>query len=256
MAKVRKKRYSRIAKCICVWGLICFGVYIYCETEHNVATEIEQLRTTVSSSAIEQELAELLENNKEAKEFIKNYPNRTQYMKEKIELSEDFEVGKVPLFMQWDMRWGYEDYGESIIGLSGCGPTCLSMAYVYFTEDLTGHPAEMADFCEKKGYYTSSGTSWELWTDGVKELGLSGKELALDEQVIKNALDEGSLIVCSMRPGDFTNSGHYILLWGYHQEGFQVHDPNRKSNSEKTWKYDELHRQIKNLWAITRNHQT
>ena len=41
-----------------------------------------------------------------------------------------------PLFLQWDPRWGYTEYGEdSFLGLSGCGPTCLSMVLYYLTGD-------------------------------------------------------------------------------------------------------------------------
>lgn len=60
----------------------------------------------------------------------------------------------MPLLLQWDKRWGYASYGDSIIGLAGCGPTCLSMVYVYFTHDLNGTPREIASYCEKNGYYT------------------------------------------------------------------------------------------------------
>ena len=37
---------------------------------------------------------------------------------------------------------------------------------------------------------------------------------------MKTALDQGKLIVCSMRPGDFTTSGHYILLYDYDDTAF------------------------------------
>ena len=146
---------------------------------------------------------------------------------------------------------GYESYGDSIIGLAGCGPTCLSMVYVYFTHDLNGTPREIASYCEKNGYYTENGTSWSLWTEGLPALGLSGKELPLGENSMKTALDQGKLIVCSMRPGDFTTSGHYILLYDYDDTGFCVKDPNRVSNSSRTWDYDTLSPQIKNLWTIS-----
>ena len=160
-------------------------------------------------------------------------------------------MGQVPLLLQWDKRWGYESYGDSIIGLAGCGPTCLSMVYVYFTHDLNGTPREIASYCEKNGYYTENGTSWSLWTEGLPALGLSGKELPLVENSMKTALDQGKLIVCSMRPGDFTTSGHYILLYDYDDTGFCVKDPNRVSNSSRTWDYDTLSPQIKNLWTIS-----
>ena len=68
---------------------------------------------------------------------------------------------------------------------------------------------------------------------------------------MKKALDQGKLIVCSMRPGDFTTSGHYILLYDYDDTGFYITDSNRVSNSSRTRDYATLSPQIKNLWAIS-----
>ena len=199
-----------------------------------------------------EKLLELAADDPAARSFVAGF--RTSYPGTKAGgLTEDDlpADGSIPHLMQWDKRWGYESYGDSIIGLAGCGPTCLSMVYVYFTHDLNGTPREIASYCEKNGYYTENGTSWSLWTEGLPALGLSGKELPLVENSMKTALDQGKLIVCSMRPGDFTTSGHYILLYDYDDTGFCVKDPNRVSNSSRTWDYDTLSPQIKNLWTIS-----
>ena len=37
------------------------------------------------------------------------------------------EDGSVPLFLQWDERWGYRSYGGDFLAVTGCGPTALSM---------------------------------------------------------------------------------------------------------------------------------
>ena len=220
--------------------------------EENETTFAENLSSVdADAENITEALSELVKNNAEAADFVADYPNRQNYLGQSIDLTHDVIIGQVPLFLQWDKRWGYVSFGDSIIGLSGCGPTCLSMAYVYFTRDLNGTPREMASYCEKNGYYTESGTSWSLWTDGLSALGLSGEELSLSENSMKKALDQGKLIVCSMRPGDFTTSGHYILLFDYDDTGFCVKDPNRVNNSSHTWDYVTLSPQIKNLWAIS-----
>ncbi len=202
------------------------------------------------TEAIEEKMQQLGENNPEAKEFVDNFVNRTEYLGKEIDLSMDMKEGEVPLLLQWDMRWGYESFGSSNIGLAGCGPTCMSMAYLFLTEDLEGNPKKIADFCSNQGFYTHQGTSWDFWTLGAKQLGLEGKELPLDEWNMKSALDEGGLIVCSMWPGDFTTSGHYILIRGYNKEGFLVNDPNSREKSDKVWSYDALDGQIRNLWKI------
>lgn len=197
-----------------------------------------------------EDMVKLLELNEETLDYIKGYPDRAQYQNQPIDLSQDVQGGQVPLLMQWDRRWGYDAYGDDMIGLSGCGPVCLDMAYLYFTGDTAMTPRDMAVFAYDNGYYADGGTSWSLWTEGAAQLGLSGEELPLDENLMKQTLDGGGLIVCSMRPGDFTTTGHFILIRGYDENGFYVNDPNRRSNSEKQWDYGTLRYQIKNLWAL------
>lgn len=258
----RKKRVRIVRMQIgCIVFLLmllmaCFGVQQFLESKagnlqdkFNQVQEDEALEL-LNEINVPREVAELLEHNEETFEFVKNYPNREDYKNQSIDLSAEVSAGKAPLLMQWDMRWGYNEYGDSIIALSGCGPTCLSMAYIYLTGDTSKNPREMAEYAQNSGYYTRSGTSWTLWTDGAAGLGLSGEELSLDENVMKKRLDNGKVIVCSMRPGDFTTTGHFILIYGYDKNGFLVNDPNRYSNSEKVWDYDTLSGQIKNLWAI------
>ena len=200
---------------------------------------------------VENALHELVANNEETREFVDNYPNRHSYLGIEIDLTEEVCQGQVPLFIQWDLRWGYESYGDSIIGLAGCGPVCLSMAYVYLTGDLEGNPAEMARFADENGYHSRVGTEWSLWTEGAEKLGISGTELSLDESCIRAVLDEGGVVICSMRPGDFTRTGHYILIREYDEGGFWVNDPNSIRNTEKQWLYEDIQGQIKNLWSLS-----
>ena len=198
-----------------------------------------------------QELMDMLELNQETLDFVQDYPNRVQYQGKPIDLSGDYISGKVPLLLQWDKRWGYDSYGNSNIGLAGCGPTCMAMIYLYLTGDTDANPRTMAKFADDNGYHTPDGTAWAFWTEGAEQLGLTGEALSLNERAMKRVLDDGGVIVCSMRPGDFTTTGHFIVIRGYDKKGFYVNDPNRRSTSEKQWTYDRLQGQIKNLWAIS-----
>lgn len=205
-----------------------------------------------SPAEFSQELQTLLEINAEAADYVEGYPNRDAYINSTIDLTDDFVSGQVPLLMQWDKRWGYNAYGDSMIGLAGCGPLCMTQAYLYFMEDTGMNPRRMAEFAYDSGYYTSEGTSWSFWTEGAQKLGLSGRVLSLDENLMKRSLDAGNLIICSMGPGDFTTVGHFILIRGYDENGFYVNDPNRRTNSERQWDYETLRRQIRNLWELSR----
>lgn len=246
---LRKKRIRRVRM---ITGFILMLTCLGCGIHYLMPGQA----STVHISPKEMEsypewLREMVERNPETKAFAKDYENRENYIGKPIDLSGEYHPGEVPLLLQWDRRWGYDSYGEYNIGVAGCGPTCLSMAYIYLTGDISGNPREMAEFAQENGYYSEEGTAWSLWTEGAGQLGLHGTEISLDETVMKSRLDDGQVIVCSMAPGDFTTTGHFIVIRGYGAKGFYVNDPNRKSNSEKTWSFEKLQGQIKCLWALS-----
>lgn len=250
----RKKRKRQICRRILAFFCVC-GLFLLC-LRNGIPQDLEhlwvqvQLRT-LDTAKYPKELLDLADENPETFSFVKGYPDRDRYTKEAIDLSGDVTKGKVPLLMQWDRHWGYFDYGDTMLAFSGCGPTCMAMAYVYFTGDLSQNPITIADYAQAGGYHSKDGTSWTFWTDGAAGLGLTGETLPLQESSIRQALDDGKLVVCSMASGDFTKKGHYILLTGYDENGFTVNDPNHKSNSRKHWDYDTLSTQIKNLWSLS-----
>ena len=189
-----------------------------------------------------------LANNPEMLDYVKGYLDSHGVLDAKLTKSEKKE--DYPLFIQWDKRWGYASYGTSSIGISGCGPTCLSMVIYGLTENELATPDKVARYSEEQGYYIEgTGTSWELMTDGAAAFGVTGSELSLDESSMKQALDAGHPIICAMRAGDFTAAGHFIMIYGYDKKGFIINDPNSRTRSEKRWTYAELNGQIKNLWS-------
>lgn len=200
-------------------------------------------------------IIELYLKHNEAIDFVYSYPKlkNIQATADSIDLSKDVTKGRIPLFFQWDTRWGYNIYGTTgIIALDGCGPTCLSMVMVGLTGDLSWNPIKMAEFSHQNGYYDeSNGTSWGLMNVGAQKLGLSSEEISLNEAIIIRKLSEGSPIICSMRPGDFTTTGHFIVLYGYENGKILLNDPNSLTNSQRKWTFSELDFQIKNLWAFS-----
>ena len=65
-----------------------------------------------------------------------------------------------------------------------------------------------------------------------------------------SALEAGNPVILAMGPGDFTTSGHYIVLTGVEDGAFRVNDPNSVKNSCRLWTYEELEGQIRNIWSI------
>lgn len=199
---------------------------------------------------IPQQLLELYERNPETKDFVLNYPENHAKHPD-IDLSEEAGSGTVPLLMQWDERWGYDIYAGDYFGLTGCGPTCLSMVALYCTGDASLTPAYLGYWAAGHGYAVNgSGTAWALFTDGAAELGLTSRELPLSEGEVRQALERGEPVVCIMGPGDFTTTGHFIVLTEWTRDGIRVNDPNSHENSEKLWKFDDIRGQIQNLWAF------
>lgn len=86
-------------------------------------------------------------------------------------------------------------------------------------------------------------------SEGAGSMGLNVKEISLDEERMIENLLAGNPIICIMGPGDFTDSGHFIVLTGYKDGGFTVNDPNSYRNSGKIWTFDELRHQVRGLWV-------
>lgn len=194
-------------------------------------------------------LQALLERHPDALEFVEGYPDHKDDAP--AETIGDVVQGQFPLLLQWAARWGYVRYGDDLLAVTGCGPTCLAMAAAGLTGDNTITPAAVAEQAQRDGYWVDGVTSWGLMTDGCRAWGLVSEELPLTETAVTGALDEGRPIICSVRPGDFTTTGHFILLAGLEEEGIRVNDPNSPQNSDRLWTYEELEPQIRNLWAFS-----
>ena len=229
-----------------LWTEISFYWYDHTETELKVKAYAEE--KGIFYSKYPQSLIDLLERNPETEDFVLNYPFRDEAALEVF--SYDLSEG-VPLMMQWDQRWGYEKYGSDVVGITGCGPVCLAMAGYYVTGDESFNPSSMVEFAKQNGYYSSgNGSSWTLISEGGVKLGLKVTEIPLVKKKIMNHLEAGNPIICAMGKGDFTTTGHYIVLVGVVDGMIRVNDPNSYANSEKLWSYEQMESQFRNLWVI------
>ena len=205
---------------------------------------------TLKEEGVPQSLIDLYERNKEARQFVLDY-EKNKDKHEAIDISKEVRDGEIPLFLQWDERWGYETYGDDYMAVTGCGPTALSMVYTGLTGDTSLNPYEMAKLAQNNGYYVNdSGSSWNMMLGLASQIGLDANEISLDENSIKKELSAGNPIICIMGPGDFTTSGHFIVLTGITDDGkVQVNDPNSVKNSQKTWELDRIMSQMRDLWV-------
>lgn len=198
-----------------------------------------------------EKLLEGLCSNPEMIDFVKGYPDSDgkahgSFTREELEET-------VPLLLQWDTRWGYVPYGNDMVGISGCAPTCLSMVILALTGKEEATPDRLASDAKEGGYYVPGrGTSWAFLLDICGKYEIAGEEIMLDKDKIFQELQAGHPIICSMAPGDFTAEGHFIVLTETEGDQIRIHDPNCRMRSSWLWDYEVLAPQIKNLWSYSK----
>lgn len=198
------------------------------------------------------ELLELASKKSETIDFVADYPNYIDNANEDISIEQEYNPGEIPLFIQWDKRWGYSNYGPDFMAINGCGPTSLAMVAVGLTGDTNINPKVVAEYSDANGYLVDGvGSKWSLMTEGAKEFGIVGTSIPISEYSILNTLEKGQPIIATMAPGNFTTSGHYIVLTGLDSNGkIIVNDSDSKVRSKKTWDIDVFLKEAKNLWSF------
>ena len=201
-------------------------------------------------------LIDLVARNHETVDFVYSYKDREKYNNRKLsaDINSSYYIdGDVPLFLQWDRRWGYRTYGKEMIGLSGCGPTSLAMVIRHFDSDSTVNPYDVAKYSQDNGYVSADNfTSWKLFETGLSKYGLESQDVIPVEAKMKKALDDNKILIVSVKPGIFTERGHIIVIKGYNKNGdFLINDPNSIVNTNKTWTFDELKSEIRKIWGVS-----
>lgn len=195
------------------------------------------------------ELISALERNHELLDFVDGY--LTAEAKAYGGITQEESREQCPLFLQWDERWGYAPYGEINIGVSGCGPTCLSMVLYSLTRDESITPDMLAQRALEEGYYVDgAGTSWAFLKDMAPQYGVAVCEEQLyDEKAMKVYLGDGKLVICAMGPGNFTDTGHFIVVRGYSGGKLLINDPFSRENSSRAWDPETIRSQCSRVWT-------
>ena len=224
------------------------------EDLEKMASSYPSVRTLIDNMEdYPERLLEDVIRNPEMLDYTLNYPNMVnKTYSESIDITRDVYNSNydMPLFIQWDSRWGYYPYSSGVIGISGCGPTCLAMVYVHLTGDTTMNPLKMAKFSVSNGYVTIGvGTKWALMTSGANYHGLQAQKISISESEMIYHLQQGHPLIASMGPGIFTDNGHFIVFRKYENGKFYVNDPFCKKHTDTAWSYSEFSSQIKGMWA-------
>ena len=161
-----------------------------------------------------------------------------------------WSAGTMPHIYQIDPAWSELPYAGGTIRQNGCGPTCLTMVYIFKTGRTDMTPADMCALSEAGNYAPTGATEWSFMTSGAWRLGLNGTQLYNDRDSMAQALRSGAPVIAAVRPGTFTNVGHYIVLYGIDDaDQIGVYDPNSPSRSVRRWGVVEVLNEIEAMWA-------
>ncbi|MGE5604463.1 MAG: RHS repeat-associated core domain-containing protein [Bacteroidota bacterium] len=177
------------------------------------------------------------------------------------ELNHDIPNNETVYYSQKDSEWGsnkYSVYGDpdwktadngkpQNIARTGCGPTSAAMVISSMTEQNVT-PDVAANYAMDNGYRTKQdGTSWGYFQSIGNNYGLEVKQTSNFNEV-SQALNNGDMAIAAMKPGNFTTSGHYIVLSGIDNNGqVSVLDPNSKERST-SWDPNIIKDEAKQYW--------
>jgi hypothetical protein len=170
---------------------------------------------------------------------------------------------KPVLYMQTDARWKDKPYqvkGETAtVGGSGCGPSCAAMVI----ETLTGQTYTPLDACNwsmAHGYKAlNQGTYYSYFVPQFQAFGITCRQLngsslygnstsAVHDQTV-DLLQQGYYIIACMGKGNWTSSGHFILIWW--QDGkVRINDPASTKDARVNGDIATLRSQVKYYWAV------
>lgn len=168
------------------------------------------------------------------------------------------------LYMQTDNRWSDLDYSakgeKTTIKAEGCGIACSAMVIASLT-DKKVTPVETADWSLKHGYKAPhQGTYYSYFKPqmaayGIKCEMMNSKNAYHDKNAkvhkeVRKALEDGDWVIVVFGVGEYTNSGHYCLMYGLEGNDVLIKDPwNKKPNLLKK-NFDEAAYQSKYYWRV------
>ncbi len=163
-----------------------------------------------------------------------------------------------PGFTYYNQNLYLENYKYDSIQVAGCCPTSFAMVATYLTgEDVL--PTDVIGAFQPYCYESGTDVTGNCFPDVASQYGLTPKMLDWhNPDVLKAELEANHPIILNVSAGDFTNSGHYIVLLGIDKDGnVIVADPNSVSNSTRTYSLDRLISQTHEIdaaaWSFSKN---
>lgn len=167
-------------------------------------------------------------------------------------------------YLQTDPRWANLDYSakgeKTTIRASGCGPTAMAMVLATWADPSVTPKTECAWALAHGfkaphqgtyyGYFEEAGRRYGLKTYRLNYANLYGNDRSAYHAQARDAIDRGDLVIACMGKGNWTSSGHYVLVWGIQDDTIYINDPASTLARRTRGSYALFKTQVKYYWII------
>ena len=167
-------------------------------------------------------------------------------------------------YKQNDSKWGGMSYAvdgeKSTIKSAGCGPTALADVLAAIVSPYID-PVTCAAWARYHNYKVKNcGTSYNYPAAQAKAYGVTVRRLNTSNVYGKTTnavhaealaeLQKGNWLIACMGKGNWTSSGHYIVVYGYEGGMVYINDPasTKAARACNTWTL--LRSQVKYYWVV------
>lgn len=195
--------------------------------------QLQKIAKNVSKYS-DESLIELALDEPEAIDFVAELPTADKTAKKYEDL---VTQGSVPQLYNFDKRWGFTTYAGLPLGLTGSGPTALSMAYMGLTGKGDQTPADLAALAANGGYASGDAyTTTDYFAKVAPQIGLYAEVVKPSNDEITGSLKNAHPVICLVAANTFTAKPHYVICASLNENGtVNVYDPTSSLVTSHTW---------------------
>ena len=179
-------------------------------------------------------------------------------------------MNKPVSYLQTDPRWKNIPYAvkgeKATIGGSGCGPTCMAMVIATW-KDSRVTPVDTCKWSLAHGgkalnqgtfysYFKPQGAAYGIEVNMINSKNLrtlNSADSAKYHLMAREALNRGDIVIACMGKGNWTNGGHFILLYGVSGNTVYVNDPASTKLNRTAGSWERLKSEVKYYFICKSN---